>query len=79
MGPKSDRFTKDIEYTMIQMVRERPLLWDTTKEEYRRTDLKRLHWDEIAEALGYNFTGMYIRFIYFFSKYYCFSNKNTNK
>lgn len=58
MGPKSDRFTKDIECLMIEMIKQRPLLWDTTVDEYRRTDLKRAHWDEIAQALGSNFIGI---------------------
>jgi len=57
MGPKSDRFTKDIECIIIEMVKQRPILWNTTLEEYRRTDLKRMHWDQIAQALGPNFTG----------------------
>ncbi|XP_071580102.1 uncharacterized protein [Temnothorax nylanderi] len=57
MGPKSDLFTKEIECILIQMVRQRPLLWDISTEEYRRTDLKRTHWDQIAEALGPKFTG----------------------
>ncbi|XP_077260477.1 uncharacterized protein LOC143896448 [Temnothorax americanus] len=64
MGPKSDLFTKEIECILIQMVRQRHLLWDTSTEEYRRTDLKRMHWDQIAEALGPKFTGesVYKRF-----------------
>jgi len=57
MGPKSDRFTEDIECIFIEMVKQRPILWNTTLEEYRRTDLKRMHWDQIAQALGPNFTG----------------------
>ncbi|XP_018313297.1 uncharacterized protein [Mycetomoellerius zeteki] len=40
------------------MVRQRPLLWDVCLPEYRRTDLKRMHWDQIAEALGPRFTDM---------------------
>ncbi|XP_018374145.1 PREDICTED: uncharacterized protein LOC108768268 [Trachymyrmex cornetzi] len=39
------------------MVRQRPLLWDVCLPGYRRTDLKRMHWDQIAEALGPTFTG----------------------
>lgn len=57
MGPKCDLFTKDIECIMIDMVRQRPLLWDTSVPQYRRNDLKRMHWDEIAQALGPQFTG----------------------
>lgn len=43
---------------MIQMIKQCPLLWDTTIEQYRRTDLKRMHWDRIAQALGPKFTGI---------------------
>lgn len=50
------------------MVRQCSLLWDTTTEQYRRTDLKRIHWDQIAQALGSKFTGIYI--IYFISLLY---------
>jgi len=57
MDPKSDRFTKDIECIIIEMVKQRPILWNTTLEEYRQTDLKRMHWDQIAQALSPNFTG----------------------
>ncbi|XP_011687032.1 PREDICTED: uncharacterized protein LOC105449474 [Wasmannia auropunctata] len=64
MGPKNDLFTKDVECSMIEMVKQCPLLWDTTMEQYRRTDLKRVHWDRIAQALGPKFTGdiVYKRF-----------------
>lgn len=79
MSPKSNIFTRDIECVMIEMVTQRPLLWDTTIEQYRRTDLKRMHWDEIAEALGpKNFTdisGLFISFSYFII---VFLNDNMN-
>ncbi|KYQ54811.1 hypothetical protein ALC60_06318, partial [Trachymyrmex zeteki] len=59
-------FTKDIKCTMIEMVRQCPLLWDTTIEQYRRIDLKRTHWDRIAQAVGSKFTGI-IYIIYLFN------------
>lgn len=61
MGPKlnSKLFTKEIEYQLIAMVKQCPLLWDVILEDYRRTDLKRSHWDQIAQALGPDFKGTY--------------------
>ncbi|KYN11095.1 hypothetical protein ALC57_16754 [Trachymyrmex cornetzi] len=64
MGPKNDLFNKEIECILIEMVRQRPLLWDVCLPGYRRTDLKRMHWDQIAEALGPTFTGISIYLIY---------------
>ncbi|KYM97055.1 hypothetical protein ALC62_12272 [Cyphomyrmex costatus] len=65
MGLKNDLFKKETESVLIEMVRQRPILWDVRQPEYRRTDLKRMHWDQIAESLGSKFTGISTYLIYF--------------
>ncbi|XP_071579431.1 uncharacterized protein [Temnothorax nylanderi] len=54
---KTDLFSKDIEFTLINLVECRPILWDCTSELYKRVDLKEEVWEEVACSLGPRFSG----------------------
>ncbi|XP_024890229.1 uncharacterized protein LOC112466398, partial [Temnothorax curvispinosus] len=54
---KTDLFSKDIEFTLINLVECRPILWDCTSELYKRVDLKEEVWEEVARSLGPRFSG----------------------
>jgi len=59
MGPKKDRalFTLEKEFEFIELVQMHPVLWDCTHNIYKRGDLKRPAWAEIAISLGPELTG----------------------
>ncbi|XP_077282836.1 uncharacterized protein LOC143908881 [Temnothorax americanus] len=54
---KTELFSKDIEFTLINLVVCRPILWDCTSELYKRVDLKEEVWEEVARFLGPRFSG----------------------
>ena len=37
---------------LINLVRERPCLYDYRHKDYKRTDIKQNNWEEIATAMG---------------------------
>lgn len=63
--------SEDAEIILIHLVRARPILWDATMDEYRRTDLKEIYWKEIAQRTEVHFTSKkYFGHITIFRKYY---------
>lgn len=61
---KTDIFTKDVEFMLVDLVECKSILWDYTFELYKRVDLKNAAWEEVARSLGPNFSGKYCM-------YYC--------
>ncbi|XP_077279211.1 uncharacterized protein LOC143906811 [Temnothorax americanus] len=56
MAPKKSIFTNELDFHLVEEVERRPILWDCTLDIYRRNDLKSNAWDQVATALGPNFT-----------------------
>ncbi|KAK3922208.1 Transcription factor Adf-1 [Frankliniella fusca] len=54
MPPKLKIWTSELEFQLIHEVRSRPILWDISLADYRRNDLKEVHWEEVANKLGHN-------------------------
>ncbi|XP_012522684.1 uncharacterized protein LOC105828745 [Monomorium pharaonis] len=54
MAPKN--FNNELDFYLVEEVERRPMLWDCTLDVYRRNDLKKNAWEQIATALGPNFT-----------------------
>ena len=66
MAPKKDKalFTFEKECQLVQLIERRVILWDSTAECYKRADLKRSVWAEVALAMGPEYTGNQIYFVY---------------
>ncbi|KAJ8678343.1 hypothetical protein QAD02_014130 [Eretmocerus hayati] len=48
----SFHYRKDHQILLCQLVEQRPILWDATLDSYRRANLKKPLWNEIARILG---------------------------
>lgn len=52
-------FDSALEATLIQMVEDRPLIWDVTHPSYHKKTTKEKAFRDIAIALGFDGNGMY--------------------
>jgi len=54
---RRNKFTVEDELRLIHEVEKRPILWDSTSDNYKRADLKPQVWAEVATNVGPAFTG----------------------
>lgn len=57
MPPKENIWTIETELALVDLVCSRPILWNTSLADYRRTDLKEIQWEAIAKILDPQFSG----------------------
>jgi len=56
---RKNKFTVEDELRLIHEVEKRPILWDSTSDNYKRADLKPQVWAEVATNVGPAFTGKF--------------------